>query len=124
MARPLLQRLGVAEGLARRFLILCLGLGFAALIAAVAAAAWTTARTQEHSYWVSHTYQVELAVTQVANVIEQSETVRRGYLLTGQKVYLTVIATWRRNWNLVWRKPNSYRQITPASAAMPPGCAR
>jgi signal transduction histidine kinase len=88
MARPLLQRLGVAEGLARRFLILCLGLGFAALIAAVAAAAWTTARTQEHSYWVSHTYQVELAVTQVANVIEQSETVRRGYLLAGKKVYL------------------------------------
>ncbi|KQS03070.1 histidine kinase [Sphingomonas sp. Leaf357] len=88
MAQPFLQRLGVREGLARRFLIACMAIGFAALIVAVAAAAWSTSRTTDHGRWVAHTYEVELAVTRVANVIEQSETVRRGYLLSGQQVYL------------------------------------
>ena len=88
MAAPILQRLGVREGIARRFLIGCMVLGFAALIAAVVAAGWATQQSDEHGRWVSHTYEVELAVTQVANAVEQSETVRRGYLLTAQPVYL------------------------------------
>ena len=74
--------------MARQFLIACVTLGFAALIAAIVAAAWSTARSQDHGKWVTHTYEVELAVTQVSNAIEQSETVRRGYLLAGQQVYL------------------------------------
>jgi len=74
--------------MARQFLIGSVTLGFAALIVAIAAAAWSTARSQDHGKWVTHTYEVELAVTQVSNAIEQSETVRRGYLLAGQQVYL------------------------------------
>lgn len=88
MARPLLQRLGVREGLARRFVVACLAIGFLALITAILAAAWSTKRSQDHGRWVTHTYEVELAVTQVTTAIERAETVRRGYLLSGQQAYL------------------------------------
>ena len=64
-----------------------MALGFAAVIAAGIAAAWSTARNQKFTEWVNHTYEVEIAIQQVSILIEQGETTRRGYLLTGQQAY-------------------------------------
>ena len=48
-------RLDAAGAVPRRFLILCMLLGFAALVAAGLGAAWATQRTQEYTRWVNHT---------------------------------------------------------------------
>ena len=72
-----------------RFLVACMTVGFAALVAAGFAAAWVAQRNQAHSEWVSHTYQVEVALAQAGTALEGSETARRGYLLTGRPEYLS-----------------------------------
>ncbi|MEG3164510.1 CHASE3 domain-containing protein [Sphingomonas sp. PB2P19] len=69
-------------------------LGFVALIAAGFAAAWLTARNQEHIGWVNHTHEVELAIANASTAIEQTETPRRGYLITRAPLYLE---TYRQN---------------------------
>ena len=63
-------------------------LGFAALLAAAAAAAWVTGRSADHTYWVNHTYNVELSISRLQTLIEQSEASRRGYILTELPSYL------------------------------------
>uniref|UniRef100_UPI0035CB22F3 sensor histidine kinase n=1 Tax=uncultured Sphingomonas sp. TaxID=158754 RepID=UPI0035CB22F3 len=78
---------GVSEGRMGGFLAACMGLGFAALVAAGIAAAWSTAQNESHTHDVNHTYEVELAVSRARILIEQSETSRRGYLLTGNAAY-------------------------------------
>ena len=78
---------GVAEGRIGRFLVACMIAGFAALLLAGGAAVWTTLRGEDHTRWVNHTYEVELAIDEASLLVEQGETVRRGYLLTGQPVY-------------------------------------
>ena len=88
MSGVILQRLGAPEGLARRFLVTSMIVGFCALALAGIAAAWVTSRTTEHTGWVSHTYQVEVAIAELRATIEQTETARRGYLLTGVTAYL------------------------------------
>ena len=88
MSGIVLKRLGAPEGLARRFLVTCMIVGFAALALAGLAAAWATARTAEHSGWVNHTYQVEVAIARLRGTVEQTETARRGYILTGLPAYL------------------------------------
>ena len=72
-----------------RFLIICMGLGFASLVAAGIAAVWLTAANERHTAWVNHTYQVEIAIDRASILIEQGETTRRGYLLTRQPIYKT-----------------------------------
>ncbi|MEG3176980.1 CHASE3 domain-containing protein [Sphingomonas sp. RB3P16] len=79
---------GVNEGRMGRFLLLCMGLGFGALIIAGIAAAWSTAQNEGHTRDVNHTYEVELAIGQARILIEQSETARRGYVLTAKPLYL------------------------------------
>jgi signal transduction histidine kinase len=76
-----------------RVLLACMVLGFASLIAAGLAAAWLTGRNQEHTRWVNHTYEVELAIAQASIAIEQGETPRRGYLITRAPVYLDTYRT-------------------------------
>ena len=92
MVPSLVSRFGVRESLARRFLIVCMILGFVALIAAGVGAAWLTSRNQEHTHWVNHTYEVEIAIAEVGTLIERGETARRGYLLTGEQPYLDTYA--------------------------------
>ena len=82
------SRLRVSEGRIGRFLIACMALGFLSLLAAGIAAAWSTGRSQDHGRWVNHTYEVEIAIRDAGILIEQGETTRRGYLLSGQPVYL------------------------------------
>ena len=83
---------GVSEGRMGRFLVACMALGFAALVAAGVAAGWSTAQNERHTRDVNHTYEVELAIGRARVLIEQSETARRGYVLTAKPVYL---ATYR-----------------------------
>jgi signal transduction histidine kinase len=77
-----------------RVLLACMVLGFASLIGAGLAAAWLTGRNQEHTRWVNHTYEVELAIADASIAIEQGETPRRGYLITRAPLYLQ---TYREN---------------------------
>ncbi len=79
---------GVAEGRMGRFLVACMIAGFVALLLAGGAAVWSTLRNEDHTRWVDHTYEVELAIDQASILIEQGETARRGYLLTRQPAFL------------------------------------
>ena len=71
----------VREGRISRALIVLLSLGFLALTASGVAAAWITGQNQVHAAWVSHTYEVELALSRARRLIEQGETTRRGAML-------------------------------------------
>ena len=88
MFERIVQGFGIGEGRMQRFLLTCMGLGFAALIAVGVAAGWSTARNEGHTRDVNHTYEVELAIDRARILVEQSETSRRGFVLTGEQVYL------------------------------------
>ncbi|RZM37139.1 MAG: histidine kinase, partial [Sphingomonas sp.] len=51
---------------------------------------WVTVRNQEHTRWVNHTYEVELDVATARRLVEQTETARRGYLLTADQAFMAV----------------------------------
>ncbi|QNA85703.1 histidine kinase [Sphingomonas sp. So64.6b] len=93
MFRTLVQRLGGREASVGRVLITFMVIGFLSLIAAGIAAFLVTVRNQEHTRSISHTYEVEIAIAQAGTIIEQSETTRRGYLLTGQPIYFDTYTT-------------------------------
>ena len=82
------QRFGAPEGWARKFLVACMVFGFAALLVAGIAAAWITTRAADHIQWVNHTYGVEISIGKLQTLIEQTETTRRGYVLTGAQDYI------------------------------------
>ena len=88
MAGHFVKRFGVAEGWARRFLVACMVFGLSALLIAGIAAAWVVGKTAEHTQWVNHTYEVEVSISRLRVLIEQTETSRRGYILTGIQTYL------------------------------------
>jgi signal transduction histidine kinase len=58
----------------------------AALI--VAAAFWLGARTKIDDEWVQHSLEVRAQLTRVLSLVQSAETGQRGYLLTGQDLYL------------------------------------
>lgn len=89
MLRSALGRITGSETAVRRLLIACVALGFAALMAVAVATAWLTQETARHAELVKHTYDVELAVNHARIGIEQTETTRRGYLLSRDERYLT-----------------------------------
>ena len=62
--------------------------GFLALAGAGVAAWWETGVNREHSFWVAHTHEVQSAIQQMGLLLEQGETTRRGYLLTGEQTYV------------------------------------
>ena len=95
MAGVIVQRLGAPEGWARRFLVGCMIAGFAGLLVASIATIWVVGRATDHAKWVAHSYQVEVSIGQVQALIEQAETPRRGYLLTGDPFYLDAARTSR-----------------------------
>jgi signal transduction histidine kinase len=91
MASPRIK-LPSSEGLVGRFLIACMTVGFLAVLAAGAAAVIALQRNERHNDAVNHTYRVEAAISQLRQGIEQTETARRGYILTSAPRFLT---TWR-----------------------------
>ncbi|MGB7034195.1 MAG: CHASE3 domain-containing protein [Xanthobacteraceae bacterium] len=58
----------------------------AALI--VAAVFWLGARSKSDDAWVRHSLDVRAQLTQVLGLVQSAETGQRGYLLTGQDIYL------------------------------------
>ena len=87
MFRTIVQRLGATNQSIGRFLIGCMIIGFASLIAVGIAAAIATSRSQEHTTAVVHTYRVELAIARVNVTIERAETARRGYIIAREPIY-------------------------------------
>lgn len=88
MFEGIARRVGWASQSMGRFLIGCMVIGFASLVAAGIAAVWSTGRNQEHIRAVNHTYEVELAIARATILIEQAESVRRGYIVARQPEYL------------------------------------
>ncbi|KQN25122.1 histidine kinase [Sphingomonas sp. Leaf33] len=74
----------------RRLLLWAMALGFAALLGAGIAAWSSTERTQRYAALVDHSYQVRDAIGRFQVSLEQSETARRGYLLTGNPLFRTL----------------------------------
>ncbi len=87
------DKVAVSEERFGRALVAFVALGFGLLIAAAVAVGWNTVRTSQHTQRVAHTQQVRQAVADLQVDLEQSETARRGYLLTGQPVFLTAYRT-------------------------------
>ena len=58
----------------------------AALI--VAAAFWLGARNKSDDEWVRHSLEVRAQLVRVLSIVQSAETGQRGYLLTGQELYL------------------------------------
>lgn len=82
------RRIEAREGWARKFLVACMLVGFAGLVVAGIAAAWITGQTNDHTDLVNHTYDVEVTISRLRVLVEQSETARRGYIMTGTADYL------------------------------------
>jgi len=90
MFERLVRLMGGTSRSVSRWLIACMAIGFGALILAGLSAAWLTAKSQDHSAWINHTYEVELAISRANTLVEQAETTRRGYLISGQQTYLDI----------------------------------
>ncbi len=78
------------EGSFERIVLVCVTLGFAALVVAVLAAAWGFQRTQETSRLVNHTFRVELTLGEIRTLTERVETARRGFLITPDERFFRV----------------------------------
>ena len=74
----------------RRLLLWAMGLGFAALIGAGLSAWMNIERTERYASLVDHSYQVRDAIARFQVTLEESETARRGYLLTGRELFRTI----------------------------------
>lgn len=94
MIATIRNRFTVSEGRFGRVLIAFMALGFLALIVVGAAAGLATARSEDHTQAVGHTYEVELAIGTARRLIEQAEASRRGYLLTGDVRYRDAYRQW------------------------------
>ena len=93
MFERLVRLIGGTSRSVSRWLIACMAIGFTCLVAAGLSAAWLTGRSQDHSAWINHTYEVQLAIAQANTLVEQAETTRRGYLISGQQTYLDIYRT-------------------------------
>ncbi|VVS97108.1 Histidine kinase [Sphingomonas sp. EC-HK361] len=122
--RSFLDRFGLDEGRVGRILVTFLLIGFAALLAAGVSIWWVADRNQEHARWVSHTYEVELATTQGARLVEQAETARRGFLLTRDPAFLRTYRAATDGWGesadalraLIQDNPAQLRRLSRAEA--------
>jgi signal transduction histidine kinase len=90
--RPIL-RTDATQSEVGRFLITAMILGFASLIATGFAAIWVYGQMQDHAGWVDHGYKVEVAIADARVGIEQAETARRAYLLTGDPAAIATYST-------------------------------
>jgi signal transduction histidine kinase len=77
------HKLVVSDRWINRLIIGAVMFGFLLLIASLTVATWATERTQAHARWVSHTYQVQQAVTDYYGQALRLDAARRGILLDG-----------------------------------------
>lgn len=113
MLEGIARRLGWANQSMGRFLIGCMVIGFASLSAAGIAAIWSTGRNQEHIRAVNHTYEVQLAIARANILVEQAESVRRGYIIANQAEYLASYKT------IAAQIPDALRRIDALTADNP-----
>ena len=66
-----------------------LGLGFLLVVAGVVATLWLVQAHQSSTKSVQHTLEVENSLFQVFSALQDSETGERGYLITGDRRFLT-----------------------------------
>ena len=92
MARISLK-LPQSEGRIARWLVAFMTLGFVALAAAAVAIGWITVRNARYTADILHTQDVRQAIATLQVEMEQSETARRGYLLTGLPLFSTAYET-------------------------------
>ena len=60
-----------------------------ALVAAIVVATfWLTARSQSDDEWVRHTLAVRNQLSRVMTLVQRAESAERGFLLTGDQIYL------------------------------------
>lgn len=77
------SRLRPAEGNTGQLLWTALVIGLASLLLSAVAGFAAFRQVQGHTSWVVHTYEVVNSTVALASVIEESEAIRRGQLLTG-----------------------------------------
>jgi signal transduction histidine kinase len=82
-------KLPSSEGRVARWLVAFMTLGFIALAAAAVAIGWITVRNRTYTAEILHTQDVRQAIATLQIEMEQSETARRGYVLTGQPLFAT-----------------------------------
>lgn len=92
MARSVLGRFAVSENRFGRVLIAFMALGFVLLIAAAIAIGWINARNLTYTRAVVHTQDVRQAIAELQVALEQSETARRGYILTASPIFAEAYA--------------------------------
>lgn len=76
-----------------RFILTLLTIGFAALLAGLAAALWTQKRNTDSERWVAHTLEVQARIGAFASKTERMETARRGRLLSDDPAFNTLFDT-------------------------------
>ncbi|WP_294393140.1 sensor histidine kinase [uncultured Sphingomonas sp.] len=64
-----------------RLIVTAIGGGFALVMAAALFATWATERTQEHTRWIAHTYEVQQAISDFYSEALRLDAARRGFLL-------------------------------------------
>jgi signal transduction histidine kinase len=87
MARSVLGRFAVSESRLGRVLIAFMAVGFVLLIAAAIAIAWINGRNATYTRNVVHTQDVRQAIGELQVALEQSETARRGMILTASPIF-------------------------------------
>ena len=81
-------KLPQSEGRIARWLVAFMTLGFIALSAAAIAIGWITVQNERYTAEILHTQQVRQASATLQIQMEQSETARRGYVLTGTPLFI------------------------------------
>jgi signal transduction histidine kinase len=72
----------------RRLLILAVALGFVVLVAMSGLTITLVSRDRTFTLWVNHTNQINEQIAQMRVVLERTESSQRGFLITGDEVYL------------------------------------
>jgi signal transduction histidine kinase len=72
----------------RRLLVLAVALGFLVLVAMSGLTISLVARDQTFTHWVNHTNQINEQIAELRVTLERTESSQRGYLITGDRLYL------------------------------------
>jgi len=63
-------------------------IGVPILLAVIGSIFWNTSKVDDDQQWVSHTHEVQTAISRVLSTLQDAETGQRGYLLTNDISYL------------------------------------
>ncbi|WP_158916548.1 CHASE3 domain-containing protein [Caulobacter sp. S45] len=72
----------------RQLMLLAVSLGFLVLVGVSILTVVLVSRDQDFTHWVNHTYQVDQKIGDLRVTLERTEGAQRGYLITGDALYL------------------------------------